>query len=160
MKNLEYLDMRLNGLTEEPPHCISLLPRLSRLNLSHNSLPQLTLSRYPALVTLNCSCNQLEELELQEGPLCMLNARENRKCGQVRSFIGVLYVCCMCVACVLLVCVCVCVFVGCVLVFVCTCIIIHECMTFSSHPSHGFIPLQVYQGSKCRLSRSISQYWM
>ena len=89
MKNLEYLDMRLNGLTEEPPHCISLLPRLSRLYLSHNSLPQLTLSRYPALVTLNCSCNQLEEIELQEGPLCMLNARENRKFGQVRSFIGV-----------------------------------------------------------------------
>lgn len=77
MKNLEYLDLRLNCLSEEPPQCISFLPRLARLNLSHNSLPQLTLSHYPALVTLNCSCNQLREIELQEGPLRILIAREN-----------------------------------------------------------------------------------
>ena len=159
MKNLESLDLRLNGLSEEPPQCISLLPRLSRLNLSHNSLSQLTPSHYPALVSLNCSCNQLEELELQEGPMCMLNARENCKCGQMGNDVCIC-VWCVCVLCARAhLCMCVCVHLCvCVCAFVCVCVCAF--VAFTSHSSLGLISLQVFQGSECPLFHSISQCWM
>ena len=77
LKNLEVLDLRMNEIEGSLPQSISLLPRLSRLNVSDNSISELSLSHLPVLSSLTCSNNKLKKLELHEGPMRTLMAREN-----------------------------------------------------------------------------------
>ena len=80
LKNLEVLDLRMNEIEGSLPQSISLLPRLSRLNVSHNGISELSLSHLPVLSSLTCSNNKLKKLELHEGPMRTLVARENCEC--------------------------------------------------------------------------------
>ena len=77
LKNLETLDMRMNDIEGPLPKAMSLLPRLSRLNISDNRISDISMSHLPVMTSLYCSNNKLETLELHEGPLRVLMAREN-----------------------------------------------------------------------------------
>ena len=76
--NLQHFDIRLNKIKCGLPHSTAELRNLVRLNIQGNGFPEINTRRLPFLELLNCSENALRSLEIQEGPLTILMAKNNR----------------------------------------------------------------------------------